>query len=79
MNLPPCIIQSRRNGKFYNVDTESGDIDFENGMYMNKVNLELYYEAIDKNERFWIYKRLPEKKWSKRLSDYLNIHLWAQK
>ncbi len=71
MTLPTCIIQSRRNGKFYNVDTDTGDIDFQNGGYMTKTNLEIYYELIDKNDRFWVYKRVPPKTWSQKIGQLL--------
>jgi len=52
VNHPPCIIQSRGNGKFYPVNVEDGEVDLENGGYIAKKELEIYYEIIDRNDRF---------------------------
>lgn len=54
---PPILIQSRRNGKYYPVNEDSGEVELDKGEIFGKETLEYKYELVDKNDKFWIYKK----------------------
>lgn len=51
------LIQSKLNGKFYPVNTDSGEVELDKGEHLMKLTLEYNYELIDTQEKFKVYKK----------------------
>jgi hypothetical protein len=52
------LIQSRRNGKYYPVNEETGEVELEYGKQMSAI--ELYpYDVIEKTNGYWVYQIRP--------------------
>lgn len=64
---PPILIQSRRNGKYYPVNEDSGEVELDKGERIMKLTLEYNYELVDSNDNFWVYKKKTKRSFIQKL------------